>query len=82
MKRDFLPMIGGTVLVSRVALGCALEFGADYISSGGIRYPCREYYVVVEAEADRLAVEQYDTAARAIRAARAFVNAINHEEEM
>jgi hypothetical protein len=82
LERDFLPMVGGTVVVSRVALGSALEFGADYISSGGIRHPCREYYVVVGGEAYELIVEQYDTAAKAIRAARAFANAINHDEEM
>lgn len=68
--------------MSRVALGSALEFGADYISSGGIRHPCREYYVVVGVEAYELIVEQYDTAAKAIRTARAFANAINHDEEI
>ncbi|MQM39680.1 hypothetical protein KBTX_03711 [wastewater metagenome] len=53
-----------------VAIGDAIEVGADYISTGGIRYGRRRYYVVADRTDAHIVLRPYRTAAQAIRAAR------------
>lgn len=46
VEMDFLRMSYRTVDTSDLKIGDAIEVGADYISGGGIRNPCRKWYVV------------------------------------
>lgn len=61
---------GAAYALGDLAMGDAVEVGADYISSGGIRYGDRCYYVVRAIQEETLVLEGYRTPGKALRAAR------------
>ncbi|WP_062223281.1 hypothetical protein [Aureimonas sp. D3] len=71
MERTFLHTRGATVDLSDVRPGQVIEFGGDYVTSGGNRHYDRRYFLVLATDgADEMTVERHDTAAQALRAAR------------
>ncbi|WP_427024875.1 hypothetical protein ACP4J4_02740 [Aureimonas ureilytica] len=76
MERTFLAARGATVDLSDVRPGQVIEFGGDYVTSGGNRQYDRRYYLVLATDgADEMTVERHDTAAQALRAARELAKA-------
>lgn len=76
MERTFLAARGATVDLSDVQAGQVVEFGGDYVTSGGNRQYDRRYYLVLATDgADEMTAERHDTAAQALRAAREFAKA-------
>ena len=70
MERDFLPMRGRIVDLGDVQRGTVVEVGADYYNSRGAKRPHRSFYVVLDRSETELQLEEHDTAAQAIKAAR------------
>lgn len=76
MERTFLAARGATVDLSDVRAGQVLEFGGDYVTSGGNKHYDRRYLLVLATDGiDEMTVERHDTAAQALRAAREFAKA-------
>ena len=76
MERDFLPMRGRIVDLGEpgeVVRGTVLEVGADYYNSRGAKRPYRDFYVVHSRSEVELVVEEFDTAAQAIKGSRAML---------
>jgi len=69
-KREFLRKCGKIVDLGPVTPGHVLEFGGDYITSGGYRHPNRRWLLVKEINDDFITYEQHDTLAKALRSAR------------
>ena len=77
MERRFLPARGATVDLSDVRPGQVVEFGGDYVTSGGNKHYDRRYLLVLATDgADEMTVERHDTAAQALRAARELAKAV------
>lgn len=70
-ERFFLKARGPIIDLSPVAVGCVVEFGGDYISSGGTRRPNRCWWLIVDISDEAISVEPFQSLAAAIRAARA-----------
>ena len=70
-QRNFLKAVGRTVDLSQVAVGDVVEFGGDYISSGGIRRPNRCWWLIVKISDEVVSVDPFESLAAAMRAARA-----------
>jgi len=54
-------------------VGQVLEFGADYISASGNRYPERIYAVVINISEEEITVEEFKTPKKAIRFAESIL---------
>ncbi len=59
-------------IVSNVKIGDVVEFGADYISSGGRRRTNRWYGVVIQIDDNMIVIDEHETANEAIEAAGSF----------
>lgn len=73
LERQFVPNGRGRYLylVNVLKVGEAVEFAADYYSSGGRKHANRWYGVIREKSDTALVVEHFSTSAQAIKAARA-----------
>jgi len=83
VARTFVPRGRGEYyyIVSTDLVGQPVEFGADYFSAGGKRYPKRWYGVVRALTGEEIRIEQYETAAQAIAATRTGPDRQALEEE-
>ncbi|WP_375274357.1 hypothetical protein [Methylorubrum thiocyanatum] len=70
MDRTFLDMRGRIVDLGDVQRGDCIEVGADYYNARGAKRPYRDYYVVISRSETELVLEEHDTAAQVIKAAR------------
>ena len=72
LKRKFWEHARGSyyyIIPSNVQLPTAIEFGADYYSGRGNKYPKRWYGVIVSISQDKIVIEKCETASQAIKRA-------------
>ena len=83
LSRRFLPRGRGICLyqVEQLAVGDAVEFGADYISTTESRHRTRWYGVVVEAVEETVVMEHYANAADTISRACSLQRALKEQQE-
>jgi hypothetical protein len=83
LAREFVKRGRGRYLyiVGPEVVGKAVEIAADYTSSGGKRHPKRWYGVIRSVTDSEIAIEEYETSAAAIMAARAGPDMAALEEE-
>ncbi|GGE00410.1 hypothetical protein GCM10011390_19020 [Aureimonas endophytica] len=72
MSREFRRYQNRHFDYSSLSVGDALEVGADYVTSGGNRKPCRYYVLAVHIDDDRFGFVLFDTAAQVMKAARTY----------
>lgn len=83
LAREFIRNGRGRYLyiVGPEVVGKAVEIAADYTSSGGKRHPKRWYGVVRNVTGSEITIEEYETSAAAIAAARTGPDRVALEEE-
>jgi hypothetical protein len=84
LSRNFVQKARGKFyyFVTDLKVGDAVEFGADYYTSGGNKSPRRLYALVTEKNAERITFDLFDDSDSVFDAQKQFANANAPEKEL